>query len=56
MNNSRNSDTLNITDGAPGAKGQTDKDQPWVDVWLPEKGKANGAAFVVARVHRFPVQ
>ena len=34
--------------GAPGAKGQTDKDQPWVDVWLPEKGKANGAAFVVA--------
>jgi acetyl esterase/lipase len=34
--------------GAPGAKGQTEKDQPWVDVWLPEKGKANGAAFVVA--------
>ena len=34
-------------EGAPGAKGQTDKDQPWVDVYLPEKTKANGAAFVV---------
>lgn len=35
-------------DGAPGAKGNTDKDQPWVDVWLADKAKANGAAFVVA--------
>lgn len=35
-------------DGAPGAKGQTEKDQPWVDVWLADKAKANGAAFVVA--------
>lgn len=34
--------------GAPGAKGQTDKDQPWVDVWLAPQDKANGAAFVVA--------
>lgn len=34
--------------GAPGAKGNTDKDQPWVDVWLADKAKANGAAFVVA--------
>jgi acetyl esterase/lipase len=34
-------------EGAPGAKGQTEKDQPWVDVYLPEKAKANGAAFVV---------
>lgn len=34
--------------GAPGAKGNTAKDQPWVDVWLADKAKANGAAFVVA--------
>ncbi len=34
--------------GAPAAKGNTDKDQPWVDVWLADKAKANGAAFVVA--------
>jgi len=34
--------------GAPGAKGQTEKDQPWVDVWLAPQDKANGAAFVVA--------
>lgn len=34
-------------EGAPGAKGQTDKDQPWVDVYLPDKAKSNGAAFVV---------
>ena len=34
-------------EGAPGATGQSDKDQPWVDVYLPEKTKANGAAFVV---------
>lgn len=34
--------------GAPGAKGDTPKDQPWVDVWLAPKDKANGAAFVVA--------
>lgn len=34
--------------GAPGAKGQTDKDQPWVDVWLAPQDKANGATFVIA--------
>lgn len=34
--------------GAPGAKGTTEKDQPWIDVWLADKTKANGAAFVVA--------
>lgn len=34
--------------GAPGAKGNTPKDQPWVDVWLAPQDKANGAAFVVA--------
>lgn len=33
---------------APGAKGDTPKDQPWVDVWLADKTTANGAAFVVA--------
>src|SRR6187431_384979 len=33
---------------APGSKGDTPKDQPWVDVWLAPKDKANGAAFVVA--------
>lgn len=33
---------------APGAKGDTTKDQPWVDVWLAPQDKANGAAFVVA--------
>jgi acetyl esterase/lipase len=34
--------------GAPGAKGDTPKDQPFVDVWLAPQDKANGAAFVVA--------
>ena len=34
-------------DGAPGAKGQEDKDQPFVYVWPAAKEKANGAAFVV---------
>ncbi|MES2507564.1 MAG: alpha/beta hydrolase, partial [Verrucomicrobiota bacterium] len=34
-------------EGAPGAKGQEDKDQPFVYVWPAAKEKANGAAFVV---------
>src|SRR4051812_35204317 len=34
-------------DGAPGAQGQEDKDQPFVEAWLAAKAKANGAAFVV---------
>lgn len=34
-------------DGAPGAKGDEDKDQPFVHVWPAAKEKANGAAFVV---------
>jgi len=34
-------------DGAPGAKGTEDKDQPFVNVWPAAKDKANGAAFVV---------
>ena len=34
-------------EGAPGAKGQSDKDQPFVDLWLPPKEKANGSAMVV---------
>ncbi len=34
-------------DGAPGAKGNEDKDQPFVYVWSAAKEKANGAAFVV---------
>ncbi|HEY1081728.1 MAG TPA: alpha/beta hydrolase [Prosthecobacter sp.] len=34
-------------DGAPGAKGQEDKDQPFVYAWPAAKEKANGAAFVV---------
>lgn len=33
--------------GAPFAKGQEDKDQPFVYVWPAPKEKANGAAFVV---------
>jgi acetyl esterase/lipase len=33
--------------GAPMAKGTTDKDQPFVYVWPAAKGKATGAAFVV---------
>lgn len=34
-------------DGAPGAKGDEDKDQPFINVWPAAKEKANGAAFVV---------
>ncbi len=34
-------------DGAPGAKGKEDQDQPFVYVWPAAKDKANGAAFVV---------
>jgi acetyl esterase/lipase len=34
-------------DGAPGAKGNEDKDQPFINVWPAAKDKANGAAFVV---------
>lgn len=34
-------------EGAPGAKGDADKDQPFVYVWSAAKEKANGAAFVV---------
>ncbi|HYF37330.1 MAG TPA: alpha/beta hydrolase, partial [Prosthecobacter sp.] len=33
--------------GAPGAKGTEDKDQPFVYHWPAAKEKANGAAFVV---------
>lgn len=33
--------------GAPGATGQEPGDQPWVDVWLPDKVPANGCAVVV---------
>ena len=33
--------------GAPGAKGSTDKDQPWLDLHLVPLERANGAAFVV---------
>lgn len=34
-------------EGAPGAKGDIDKDQPFINVWPAAKDKANGAAFVV---------
>ena len=34
-------------EGAPGAQGKTEKDQPWLDLHLVPKEKANGAAFVV---------
>jgi acetyl esterase/lipase len=34
-------------EGAPGAKGNEDKDQPFINVWSAAKDKANGAAFVV---------
>ncbi len=33
--------------GAPGAKGLESKDQPFMDVYLPEKAKANGCGVVV---------
>ena len=34
-------------DGAPGAKGQTDNDQPRVELYRPDKARANGAAIVI---------
>ena len=34
-------------EGAPLAKGNEDKDQPFINVWSAAKEKANGAAFVV---------
>ena len=34
-------------EGAPLAKGNEDKDQPFINVWAAAKEKANGAAFVV---------
>ena len=33
--------------GAPGAKGQAETDQPFVEIWPAAKDTANGAAFVV---------
>lgn len=33
--------------GAPGARGDEDKDQPFLNVWPAAEGSANGAAFVV---------
>lgn len=33
--------------GAPGATGEADADQPFVEVWRPDPGKANGSAFVI---------
>lgn len=35
------------SEGAPAAKGDDDVDQPFVEVWLPEAGKSNGAAMVI---------
>ncbi|MES2707833.1 MAG: alpha/beta hydrolase [Verrucomicrobiota bacterium] len=34
-------------DGAPGATGKEPADQPWVDVYRPDKAPANGCAVVV---------
>ena len=34
-------------EGAPGAKGDADIDQPFVEVWRPAASKATGAAFVI---------
>jgi len=34
-------------DGAPGALGQSSNDIPTLTVYLPEPGKANGAAMVI---------
>src|SRR6059036_550340 len=34
-------------DGAPGALGKTEKDIPTLTVYLPEPGKATGAAMVI---------
>lgn len=33
--------------GAPMAKGETDADQPFVDIWRADAATANGAAFVI---------
>lgn len=33
--------------GAPGAKGQTDDDQPRLELYRPDKARANGAAIVI---------
>ena len=34
-------------DGAPGAKGQTDNDQPRLELYRPDKARSNGAAIVI---------
>ena len=34
-------------EGAPGAKGQTDNDQPRIEIYRPAKERANGAAIVI---------
>lgn len=34
-------------EGAPGAKGDSDTDQPFVEVWRAEAANASGAAFVI---------
>jgi hypothetical protein len=34
-------------DGAPGAKGDTDADQPFVQIWQADPTTAKGSAFVV---------
>jgi acetyl esterase/lipase len=34
-------------DGAPGAKGNTDNDQPRLEIYRPDKAKANGTAIVI---------
>lgn len=34
-------------EGAPGANGQEPKDQPWLDLYRPEKEKQNGCAVVI---------
>jgi len=35
-------------DGAPGAKGQEEKDKPSVTIYAPDKSKANGCAVIIA--------
>lgn len=35
------------TDGAPGARGDTDADQPFLEIWRADPGTANGSAFVI---------
>ncbi len=34
-------------DGAPGAKGQTENDKPWISPWLPAADRATGSAVVI---------